>query len=415
MASAALPEAQQHHLAAHQERCPLPSPSSRRAIALIGPRLKPWSVFHGLEEDRGSTWRGYKGGEAYWAASLDYVLRVELGFEVDWFEHVHGGGSYPDVLPNSTLLGHSEAQTRRYHRLIVDGVGDHHTNDKLHHLLKIRTATADMCRIRSLYFWGGFRPEEKLLPTGVKPSSRGFGPRWSVSPFMDNVNTPLPFFAHSQVTLPTSRSAHRARAGFVLGKACDLFKDARVPALMKALHSDGYELHAIQNCSHAFGGVPLVTHGVLEPNAFSLVLRRMAFVVGFGLPLDSPTPVEAIANGAAFLNPLLDKYLPERRLQHRPLGSLGPPYVYTVDLSNASSLLRAAHMATQHRFAGFVPFEHRLETAVAAVCANLVQHDALCTCSNGVPNGTDSGAACEAEGTALQSYIGSPHQPVARG
>ena len=75
------------------------------------------------------------------------------------------------------------------------------------------------------------------------------------------------------------------------------------------------------------------------------------------------------------------KYAPYSLPQHRPLASLGPPYVYNFDIRNESSLVAAAEQAVRLRFASFVPWAHRLETAVAAVCANLMQHDALCVCA----------------------------------
>ena len=74
-------------------------------------------------------------------------------------------------------------------------------------------------------------------------------------------------------------------------------------------------------------------------------------------------------------------YAPFGLPQHRPLASLGPPYVYNFDIRNESSLVAAAEQAVRLRFASFVPWAHRLETAVAAVCANLMQHDALCVCA----------------------------------
>jgi len=56
----------------------------------------------------------------------------------------------------------------------------------------------------------------------------------------------------------------------------------------------------------------------------------MNLVIGFGKPLLSPTPFEALAQGCAFLNPLL----PGRkhtRTQNDALLGVGEPYVYEYD------------------------------------------------------------------------------------
>ena len=107
--------------------CALPfGASARRAVALIGPRLKPWRLYYAdrlsdSENKSLGAWAQYLGGEGYWAASLDYVLR-QLGFEVDFYGHVEHGGKYPDVLPNASIFGGTNG-TRRYHRIIIDSVG----------------------------------------------------------------------------------------------------------------------------------------------------------------------------------------------------------------------------------------------------------------------------------------------------
>ena len=45
-----------------------------------------------------------------------------------------------------------------------------------------------------------------------------------------------------------------------------------------------------------------------------------------------------------------------------------------------ASVVTAAKLALRHRFSSFVPFAYRLETAIAAAQANLIEHDGPCTC-----------------------------------
>ena len=57
-----------------------------------------------------------------------------------------------------------------------------------------------------------------------------------------------------------------------------------------------------------FGSRPFgrrVQHGILTPPEFAKLMREMAFVIGAGAPPDGPSALEALANGAAFLNPIV--------------------------------------------------------------------------------------------------------------
>ena len=391
--------------------CALPSPlSARKAIAFVGPRLLPWAAYHAQDGNQGNaawpatlaqTWKSYSGGEAYWAASLEFILTRILGFRVDW---IPSQASLPNwaigkIIPDASLLG-KDASTgeQLYHRFILDSS----TSRKLRLLLQERTAPADLCRMRVLDFWGAWSTAEAPGLVNASAAVRAaVDERWVVTPYHCIHNAPLPFFVHSLVTLPPSTQAARPRAGFILGKACSLFKaDQRASQLVAALHSRGFKLHATADCAI---GVPLVVHGLLAPTAFAAALRGVAFVLGLGAPCDSPTPLEGLANGAAFLNPWLEKHeCPgsgppprgvSRRAQHRPLSSLGAPYVYSYDRNVPNSLVAAAESAIARRFASFVPAAHRLEGAVAAVCANLLQHDSLCV----------SAAAAEANETLVDA------------
>ena len=177
-----------------------------------------------------------------------------------------------------------------------------------------------------------------------------------------------------------------------------------------ALHRANFEIHTTNACAPARGvRVKVVAHGILSPVRFALLLREMACVIGMGFPPDAPTPLEALANGAAFLNPILTMRdqatvatrkattLEQQEMisQHRALQSLGAPYVYNFDPRNYSALVASAERAMRHRFASYIPLSHRLETTISAVCANMIQHDALCQCAT-------SNEGCE--GSLLQTF-----------
>ena len=134
-----------------------------------------------------------------------------------------------------------------------------------------------------------------------------------------------------------------------------------------------------------------------------MLLREMAAVIGLGFPPDPPSALEALANGAAFVNPLLtlgDTTVTALRArvsltdadllfrdpntgrglvpQHRFLAALGPPYVYTVNPRNHSAVVAVAEAAVRQRFASYVPPKHTVESTMSAVCDSLLQDDALC-------------------------------------
>ena len=204
----------------------------------------------------------------------------------------------------------------------------------------------------------------------------------------------MPFFVHSLVTLPRSTVARRGRAGLILGKAGDYFKDPAHKAMIRNLTEAGFELHSTcqSNCNFPVG-VNIVHVGGLSPSGFATYLRKMAFLLGFGDPHASPSPLEALAAGVAFLQPAsLSKSgvwteckarpgVENVVSQHSALAALGQPYVYNYDPDDVSTLVAAAESAYRHRFASFVPIAHRIESAAAHVCSALVENDALCTCA----------------------------------
>ena len=205
----------------------------------------------------------------------------------------------------------------------------------------------------------------------------------------------MPFFVHSLVTLPRNVEAKRGRSGLLLGKMGDYFKSPVHRANILALSEAGFELHSTCNSDCNFpAGANVVRAGRLSPSEFATYLRKMSFLLGFGDPIVSPSPLEALAAGAAFVQPAtLHKSENWKNCQSRPgvvdlssqhsaLATLGQPYVYNYDPGNASTLVAAAESAYRHRFASFVPFAHRLEAAAAYVCSALIESESLCTCAH---------------------------------
>ena len=50
----------------------------------------------------------------------------------------------------------------------------------------------------------------------------------------------------------------------------------------------------------------VVNHGFLNQTQLAALLKSVEIFIGLGFPLEGPAPLEAIAAGAAFLNPRFD-------------------------------------------------------------------------------------------------------------
>ena len=296
-------------------------------VAFIGDR------FNGFDDYQSGKYS--LSGESYWAASLDYTLKL-LGFSVDHHESL------------------DSLNTSSYYRIIFDGYPEKHLTSLSGEVL---------CRSRCLHFWGG---------DGIRDFSEEFkiDHRLILTPYMDNpryLGNPIPYFPHSLVTFRNAPVATRERKCFVLGKTCDYFGKSNVGInvleIIRTMQEIGFDVHTTPDC-----GQDTTYHGMLSPFEFSKLLRSMAFVVQTGHPLNSPTPFEALANGATFITGGL----------HPVLEGIGPPYVYRY--TDIDSLKHAAEQAMVFRFSSFVPFSHRLESMIGTVCSNLLLNDAPCAC-----------------------------------
>jgi hypothetical protein len=55
-------------------------------------------------------------------------------------------------------------------------------------------------------------------------------------------------------------------------------------------------------------------HGVLNASEFNRLLQRAKVFLGLGFPIEGPSPLEAVANGAIFIQPKFDP--PKSRLTY---------------------------------------------------------------------------------------------------
>ena len=270
-------------------QCKLPLGAGDGPVAFFGSRFSSWESYQS-----GS---GYNGGEAYWGAGVDYVLRHIFNRTVRMYKE-----SYPSD---------ADRQLPGYHRIIIDAVDTHmlltdRRGGVIKPLVQIPALkdSSILCRTRFFYYW----------PVHLNPllaPRLGFDERSILTPYIASINTPVPIFPHSLITLPPiSTTTARPRAGFLLGKQCDYMAGHGVSNMLAALNLAGFEVHVSHSCTKTlmFSSRPFgrrVQHGILTPPEFAKLMRQMAFVIGVGAPPDGPSALEALANGAAFLNPIV--------------------------------------------------------------------------------------------------------------
>ncbi|KAL8623882.1 hypothetical protein ACOMHN_050597 [Nucella lapillus] len=153
----------------------------------------------------------------------------------------------------------------------------------------------------------------------------------------------------------------------------------------------------------------VINHGILSGLELHQLLRKAKIFVGLGFPYEGPAPLEAIANGAVFLNP---RYTPphsskntkffkgkptqrEVTSQHpyaedfigkphvtsqHPYAEdfIGKPHVYTIDISNLTEVHQAVQEAlSTNQFTAFTPYEFTEEGMLQRMSAYL-QHQQFC-------------------------------------
>ncbi|CAB9512035.1 mannosyl (alpha-1,6-)-glycoprotein beta-1,6-N-acetyl-glucosaminyltransferase, isozyme B [Seminavis robusta] len=352
-----------HILESSHPRC---SPRIGPNTTVLLVRGPTWQQFHGPSKSV------KRGGEAYVFASLDWALQ-QLGVTVVQTEQ------------SLEELGLTELQ--KYNRIIANGLE-----------WPLERKHSVVCRHRPLHFWGNWKGTD----------GHPYVPKQVLSPFPDDYNTFLGFFMHA-VLLETPAQQRRIPAttrhkqGLIVGKIPELFTSERVRPVLEALIENGFVLYSVCKAPHHCGlpSQVLIPPAPMGPVEYAQFMSEMAFLIGFGDPIISPSPLEGLAHGAAWLNPHKEYTSPTREqaardvldkepywhwthptplnTQHNPLALLGAPYVYNIHLENVTQVLAAAHHAVQYRFQSYVPPEFRPEAMIARACA-MLEDDSICEC-----------------------------------
>ncbi|XP_076443774.1 alpha-1,6-mannosylglycoprotein 6-beta-N-acetylglucosaminyltransferase A-like [Babylonia areolata] len=137
----------------------------------------------------------------------------------------------------------------------------------------------------------------------------------------------------------------------------------------------------------------VINHGILSGLELHQLLRKAKVFVGLGFPYEGPAPLEAIANGAVFLNPRFTpphsskntkffKGKPTQRevTSQHPYAEvfIGKPHVYTIDIHNLTEVEAAVQEALRlDEFTAFTPYEFTEEGMLQRM-STYIQHQQFC-------------------------------------
>ncbi|CAI5440208.1 unnamed protein product [Caenorhabditis angaria] len=168
----------------------------------------------------------------------------------------------------------------------------------------------------------------------------------------------------------------RGPKALVYGKAQMMWKGAEGPI---SILQQYFEVHAtVADLEDAPIFKNIRNHGLLGAQGIQKLYEQVDVFFGLGFPLEGPAPLEAIANGAIFVNPrfadaknrknwefLGDKPTLRRFSSQNPYAEqfIGEPHVITVDIYNETELRVGLEKALGlglglgSRQEGFVPYE----------------------------------------------------------
>ncbi|KAJ1620640.1 hypothetical protein T492DRAFT_379357, partial [Pavlovales sp. CCMP2436] len=267
------------------------------------------------------------------------------------------------------------------------------------------------CKVGYLALWGTAK-----LPFASSPCARRLNitARQALTPYPyppERRNTFLPYWPRNAATTRAHSppAEGRGRRGLILGKDVKYFDPShhqnsnanpqrvrrlpRVRALLQALLDAGFELTTSCVPLHACN-MPKGVRSMpkLPPEEYAQVLGRFAFMLGTGDPTESPSPLEGMAMGVAFINPTDGNASLQlgTGYQHNTIARLGPPFVYNVNFLDTPAVLQAAELTAKHRFPHHLVAEFTPEAAIARACA-WFSSDQECICARARREGDDAG------------------------
>ncbi|XP_049905860.1 alpha-1,6-mannosylglycoprotein 6-beta-N-acetylglucosaminyltransferase A-like [Epinephelus moara] len=187
-------------------------------------------------------------------------------------------------------------------------------------------------------------------------------------------NTFLGFVVQHQLTSEQTeqlKSTTRQNQALVYGKRASFWKGKE--AYLDIIHKH-LEIHGTVDNSATIPNY-VKNHGIVKGTEVQALLRQSKVFVGLSFPYEGPAPLEALANGCAFLNPRL--HPPQSSLnteffkgkpnirevtsQHPYAEAIGEPYVWMVDMHNSTDVERALTAVLNQTIEPYLPYEFSCE------------------------------------------------------
>ncbi|RXN12469.1 Alpha-1,6-mannosylglyco 6-beta-N-acetylglucosaminyltransferase A-like protein [Labeo rohita] len=174
----------------------------------------------------------------------------------------------------------------------------------------------------------------------------------------------------------------RQNQSLVYGKVDNFWKDKK--KYLDVIHSY-MEVHGtVHGTSTVHLPAYVKNHGILSGRDLQFLLRETKLFVGLSFPYEGPAPLEAIANGCAFLNPRFDPSksskntdffkgkptLRELTSQH-PYAEvyIGRPHVWTVNIDDPAEVENAIKAILSQKIEPYLPYEFTCEGMLQRVNA----------------------------------------------
>ncbi|XP_061464929.1 alpha-1,6-mannosylglycoprotein 6-beta-N-acetylglucosaminyltransferase A isoform X2 [Rhineura floridana] len=166
----------------------------------------------------------------------------------------------------------------------------------------------------------------------------------------------------------------RQNQSLVYGKVDNFWKDKK--SYLDVIHTYTEVHGTVHGTSTVYMPSYVKNHGILSGRDLQFLLRGTKLFVGLGFPYEGPAPLEAIANGCAFLNP---KFNPPKSSKNtdffkgkptlRELTSqhpyaevyIGRPHVWTVNINDLSEVEKAVKAILNQKTEPYLPFEFTCE------------------------------------------------------
>ncbi|KAM4602170.1 alpha-1,6-mannosylglycoprotein 6-beta-N-acetylglucosaminyltransferase A [Polymixia lowei] len=180
----------------------------------------------------------------------------------------------------------------------------------------------------------------------------------------------------------------RQNQSLVYGKVDNFWKDKK--KYLDIIHSYTEVHGTVHGTSTVHLPSYVKNHGILSGRDLQFLLRETKLFVGLSFPYEGPAPLEAIANGCAFLNP---KFNPPKSSKNtdffkgkptlRELTSqhpyaevyIGQPHVWTVDIENPAEVERALRSILSQKIEPYLPYEFTCEGMLQRVNAFIENQD----------------------------------------